>query len=139
MAAKKVFSVGTLTINSEAVGVLQDVSLDISEALVPLVGANRYPEAMAIGQCSIKGTAKTGEFNSTLISTLTQTAMGVSTGIALSWVVNTTDGKTITFALGAVHITSYKISAGGDKWLVTDIAFEASNASGTVMSVTVST
>lgn len=131
---KKVFGIGTLTIGSETVGVLQDVSLDINQELVPLYGSQKFAEAVAIGKVTVKGSAKAGEFNPTLVTTLSQGAMALDAGVSLTWVVTGTDAKTITFTSTSTHITSYKLSGGGDKWFATDIQFECIGLTVTVQS-----
>lgn len=52
------------------VGTLQDVSLDISRAVVEMYGANAFPEDIGLAKGKISGKAKSGRIQGTLIAAI---------------------------------------------------------------------
>lgn len=123
------FGAGVVTINSNPVGTLQDVSLDVSFNTVPLMGAYQFPVALARGAGSVKGSAKSGEFDSTLLGLpVSNELMAAPTTFSITWAVTPQGGSLQTFTLAGCIISSWKLSGGNDRWLATDITFEASAA-----------
>lgn len=140
-SGKKAFNAGTLLIGTEEVGVLQDVQLSISYESVPLNSAKRFAEDIALGKATISGSAKSGEFNPTLVATIANSNMGPQASeVSLTWTITEKGGATRVFTLNNVIITSYKMGAGAGAWFMTDITFEAAApATGNVLTVAAGT
>jgi hypothetical protein len=129
------FGAGSLTYNSVEVGVLQEVSLDVSFNVVPLMGAMQFPVAIAKGPGNIKGSARFGNIEPSIIATVNNELMGpLASALQLVWEVPA-GTQTLTLTLPNVILSSWKIGGGNDKWALTDISFEAAAAAASPFNV----
>lgn len=129
ITSKWAFSTGTLTLQTHAVGTMSGLSLDISWQGVPLNSNYRYPVAVAQGPIRVSGNTKFSALDTNFIETITNAVMAAPTSdLAAVWAFVDTAGVTHTITLPNVIITGSKASAGADKWLETDVSFEAAAA-----------
>lgn len=134
--AQYMFGVGALTLASQLVGVLRDVTLDISFTVKSLMGAYQFPVDVARGPGKVSGKAKYANFHGSLIAaalgttatagdvTYTNQLMGSGTTYTVSWT-GTFRSQTITFSLPAVTITKWSAAFKNEDYADQDVEFEA--------------
>lgn len=134
--AQYMFGSGALTVNSQLVGVLREVSLDISFTMKSLMGAKQFPVDVARGPGKISGRAKYANIHGSLIAsalgttasagdvTYTNADMGSGTTFAVSWT-GTFRSQTVTFSLPAVSIGKFAIGFKNEDYAEQDLDFEA--------------
>jgi hypothetical protein len=128
-AGKWAFSSGAFTLQTHVVGTINDISLDISWSTIPLTSNYRYPVAVAQGPIKVSGSTKFSTFDTNFVETITNSVMAApSTELTAVWVFTDTAAVTHTITLPNVTIGGWKLSAGVDKWLATDVTFEAAAA-----------
>jgi hypothetical protein len=129
VVSKWVFSAGAFTLQTHSVAPMSDLSIDISWTTVPLTSNYRYPIAIANGPVKVTGSAKFAALDSNFIETITNSVMAAPTSdLAAVWTFTDTLSGSHTITLPAVLISGWKLAGGSDKWLQTDVTFEAAAA-----------
>jgi hypothetical protein len=139
--AQYFFGAGTLTVAGQAVGVLKEVTLDISFSVKSLMGQNQFPVDVARGPGKVSGKAKYANIHGSLVAaalggtavqgdiTYTNAAMGAGSSFALSWT-GTFRAQTVSFSLPAVTISQFSIGFKNEDYAEEDLSFEAFADSG---------
>jgi hypothetical protein len=134
--AQYFFGSGQLTIAGQVVGVLKEVTLDISFTTKSLMGSLQFPVDVARGPGKITGKAKYAQIHGSLIAaalgdtatagdvSYTNAAMGSGSTLAISWT-GTFRSKVVTFALPAVVISKFSTGFKNEDYMEQDLEFEA--------------
>lgn len=145
------FGSGQLLFGAQAVGTLQDVSLDINFNTVTLHGSKQFPVAVARGAATCKGRAKSAEVQGQVIAavlgitesvpgeggTLANGDMGAGATIQVEWE-GTYGGKTVNYTLLAAVLTKYSFAVKNDNFYSADVEFEAfADGSGNVLTYSI--
>jgi len=148
-----IVGVGTLTINSIAVGQAQDLSIKVSSNPITLQTSYDLPEAVASGPKSIKCTFKNASLDLGVLAVVLNLTSGAMTKAVIGSVAPTTgvtwvvpiyvssDTKTTaTFTFGPIAWTGVDFSAANTKYLEQSISFDvfAAASTGTALSIAVS-
>lgn len=148
--AQYMFGSGTLTVAGQAVGVLQEVTLDISFTVKSLMGQNQFPVDVARGPGKITGKAKYANIHGSLVAaalgttatsgdvTYTNQLMGSGTVFAITWQgAFRSETPTLEFELPAVTITKFSVGFKNEDYAEQDLEFEAfADANGEVITWT---
>lgn len=121
-----VFSAGEFTLQTHVVGTISNVDLDLSWSVIPLNSNYRYPVAVAKGPLKVGGSTKFSAFDTNFVETITNAVMTTpSSALTAVWHFHDSASGAHTITLPNVAISGWKLSGGVDKWLATDVTFEA--------------
>ena len=153
MADGLVFGIGTLTIGGTAVGVLQNVSIDISTSSAELRGGGSLmPVKVAITERSITGSAEFAKLDPVIIEKILG---GSSTGTTTKTITvkdtdkpaefalvlkEPTDGSNVSITLPRCISTSLGMAFAYDNFMIPSFEFTAmADGTGTVMTLALPT